>query len=82
VELPHGGIVMYCTRWCPDCRQARAWLKANNLKYTEVDITVTPGAAAQVRLWADGNETTPTFEIDGTIVVNFNESRLREVLGI
>jgi hypothetical protein len=47
-----------------------------------VDITVTPGAAAQVRLWADGNETTPTFEIDGTIVVNFNESRLREVLGI
>src|SRR5512138_660398 len=20
VELPHGGIVIYCTPWCPDCK--------------------------------------------------------------
>jgi len=25
VELPHGGIVMYCTRWCPDCKRMRRW---------------------------------------------------------
>ncbi len=80
--LPHGGIVMYCTRWCPDCRKARAWLKEHNLAYTEVDITVTPGAAAQVRQWANGNETTPTFDIDGQIVVDYDEKRLREILHI
>ena len=71
---------MYCTKWCPDCRQARAWLKAHNQEYTEVDITSTPGAAAQVRAWANGNETTPTFDIDGTIIVDFDETRLREAL--
>lgn len=80
--LPHGGIVMYCTPWCPDCKQARAWLKAHNLPYTEVDISKTPAAAQQVRAWANGNETTPTFDIDGTIVVDFDEPRLRQVLGI
>lgn len=80
VPLPHGGIVMYCTAWCPDCKKARKWFLAHHLAYTEVDITSTPGAAEQVRSWANGNLTTPTFDIDGTIVVEFDEQRLREVL--
>jgi len=80
--LPHGGIVMYCTKWCGDCRRARAWLAENKLPYTEVDITTTPGAAEQVEKWANGNRTTPTFDIDGTIVVDFDKTKLREVLKI
>ena len=82
VTLPHGGIVMYCTKWCPDCKDARAWLANHNLAYTEVDITTTPGAAKQVEAWANGNRTTPTFDIDGTIVVDFDLPRLREVLKV
>jgi peroxiredoxin (alkyl hydroperoxide reductase subunit C) len=78
--LPHGGIVMYCTKWCPDCKSARKWLAENNLPYTEVDITTTPGAAEQVEKWANGNRTTPTFDIDGTIVVDYDLPRLKEVL--
>jgi len=80
VALPRGGIVMYCTRWCPDCKKARAWLAEHHLPYTEVDITTTPGAAEQVERWANGNRTTPTFDIDGEIVVDFDEPRLREIL--
>lgn len=79
-ELPRGGVVMYCTSWCPDCRRARAWLKEHNIPYVEVDIERTPAAAAQVRKWANGNQTTPTFDIHGTIVVNFDEARLTELL--
>ncbi|MBP9676139.1 MAG: redoxin domain-containing protein [Anaerolineaceae bacterium] len=82
VPLPHGGIVMYCTKWCPDCKDARAWLAKHKLPYTEVDITYTAGAAQQVERWANGNRTTPTFDIDGTIVVDFDLPRLREVLHI
>ena len=82
VPLPHGGIIMYCTKWCPDCRRARAWLAEHKLSYTEVDITTTPGAAEQVEKWAKGNRTTPTFDIDGTIVVDFDEPKLREILGV
>jgi len=82
VPLPHGGIVLYCTKWCPDCKDARAWLLQHHLPYTEVDITTTPGAAKQVEAWAGGNRTTPTFDIDGTIVVDFDLPRLKEVLKI
>jgi len=81
-DLTHGGIVMYCTKWCPDCKDARAWLARHQLPYTEVDITTTPGAAQQVQRWAGGNRTTPTFDIDGTIVVDFDLPRLRQVLKI
>ena len=82
VPLPHGGIVMYCTKWCPDCKQARVWLAEHHLPYTEVDITSTPGAGKQVEQWGNGSRTTPTFDIDGTIIVDFDLPRLKEVLKI
>ncbi len=82
VPLPHGGIVMYCTKWCSDCRRARAWFCEHKINFTEVDITTTPGAAEQVEQWCNGSCITPTFDIDGTIVLDFDEPRLREVLGI
>ncbi len=78
--LPHGGVVMYCTPWCPDCRKARALLNEHSIPYTEVDISTNPKAAAQVELWAGGNRTTPTFDIDGTILVDYDENALKQVL--
>lgn len=78
--LPHGGIVMYCTPWCSDCKQARDWLIHHKLPFTEVDISRNPRAAEQVRSWTAGSETTPTFDINGTIVVEFQREKLRELL--
>lgn len=80
VALPHGGVVMYCTRWCPDCKTARTWLAEHNVTYTEVDINSTPGAAQQVREWADGRLVTPTFDVDGTILVNPDLAELQALL--
>ena len=80
VNLPHGGIVMYCTRWCPACRRARLWFENRSLKYTEVDIDVVPGAADQVKKWANGYRSTPAFDIDGTILIGFDEQKLAAAL--
>lgn len=81
-RLPHEGIVMYCTRWCTDCKKARVWLKEHGLEYTEVDIYDTLGAEEQVRIWCNGVLTTPTFEINGQVVVDFDEQHLRKILGL
>jgi glutaredoxin len=80
VVLPKAGIVMYCTKWCPACRRARNWFAEHNLEYTEVDITITPEGAEQVKQWANGNRSTPTFDIDGTIIINWNEAALMSAL--
>ena len=79
-SLPTGGIVLYCTKWCPACRRARNLFTDNNLEYTEVDVNTTPGAAEQIKEWTGGNRTTPTFNIDGSILVDWNERELRALL--
>lgn len=79
--LPRGGVVMYCTPWCPDCRIAKNWLTERGVEFAEVDVNASPRAAAQVREWADGHLVTPTFDVYGTIVVDFDRQRLEEALG-
>jgi glutaredoxin len=79
--LPQGGAIMYCTSWCPECRLARRWFEAHGIEYTEVDVNANPAAAAQVRQWADGNLVTPTFDIHGSIVVDYQPDQLARLLG-
>ncbi len=78
--LPKGGVVLYCTKWCPACRRARNIFAENNIEFVEVDINKVPLGSEQVKKWADGDRTTPTFDIDGTILVNWNEMELRKIL--
>jgi glutaredoxin len=79
---PKADVVVYCTSWCPDCRRARAYLAEKGIQYIEVDINRDRAAAMRVRGWAKGNETTPTFNIRGNIIVGFNVSEINRALGI
>ena len=79
---PIADVVMYCTAWCPACRRARAYFAEHGVEYVEVDISRNRAAAERVRGWANGNEKTPTFDIKGTIIVDFDRARLDQVLGI
>lgn len=75
-----GDVVMYCTPWCPDCRKARKWLRDNNITFTEVDISTNLRAARQVRSWGDGFQITPAFDIQGEIILDYDEEKLRRIL--
>lgn len=79
---PVADVILYCTKWCPDCRRARKYLQEHNIEYTEIDITHDRLAAQRVRGWANGSETTPTFNIKGTIIVDFDRAKLNKALGI
>lgn len=79
-EIPDSGVVLYCTPWCPDCRRARVWLKDNNIEYTEVDISSDLNAARQVRAWGEGFQISPTFEVDGKVILDFDKSQLEKLL--
>lgn len=79
VESSQEGVVLYCTRWCPTCYRARAYFEQRNIPYTEIDINYDKEAARRVREWANGNQTTPTFEINGTVIVGYDEARLNEL---
>ena len=74
-------IVMYCTPWCTDCREARRYLDERGLKYTEVDISKDKAAEKRARELAHGKLVTPTFDCDGQVVLDFDRKRLEEILG-
>jgi hypothetical protein len=71
-ELPKGGVVMYCTPWCIRLQQSERLAAGLRNPFREVNISLNRTAAQQVREWANGNLVTPTFDIDGTIVVDFD----------
>ncbi len=77
---PQTDIVMYCTPWCEDCPEARKYFKDHGIPYVEVDISRDWGAAARVRDWAGGLETTPTIKIHDEVVVSFSEKEVEAAL--
>ena len=77
---PDAEVTLYCTPWCPDCPEARRYFKQHNIPYVEIDISRDREAAARVRGWADGNETTPTINIRGQIIVTFSQPKVEKAL--
>jgi len=74
-------VTVYCTSWCPDCRRARAWLSDHGIDFEEVDVEKVPEAAEKIKAWNNGKLVTPTCDIGGTIVVDFDEARYEALLG-
>jgi glutaredoxin len=79
---PEADVVMYCTPWCPGCMRARAFLKEHHISYVEVDISKDRAAAQRVKGWANGFETTPTFNVKGQVIVDWDPGKMIMVLGI
>jgi glutaredoxin len=76
------GVILHCTPWCPACRKARAYLQERGIEYVDIDVSRDRAAAQRVREWTNGYETTPTFDIQGAIVVDFDRAKLDEALGL
>ena len=57
-------LIVYCSHWCQDCREAKRFLAKHRIPYTEIDIETTPGAAEEV-IRRTGKRAIPQFVIDG-----------------
>jgi glutaredoxin len=79
-EIPAGGIVLYCARWCQDCKKARTWLDARGLQYAEVDIDYHAAGRSRLRAWSGGPIITPTIDFDGAVVLDYDEAKYEEAL--
>jgi glutaredoxin len=57
-------LIVYSAPWCCDCREAKRFLDRNKIRYTEINIETTPGAAEDV-IRNSGKRAIPQFVIDG-----------------
>ena len=87
IKLKRMELLVYSAYWCPDCRTAKRFLDKNNIRYTDIDIETTPGAADEV-IQHTGKRAIPQFVIDGKWVQpyrpgeGFLYEEMSELLGL
>ena len=64
------GVVVYWRAGCGFCASLRRQLRRTGVDTVEPDIWSDPDAASFVRRHARGNETVPTVDVAGTVLVN------------
>ena len=69
-------VTVYWRTGCPYCGSLKRGLRRAGLATEEVDIWSAPRAAAFVRAHAGGNETVPTVDVAGTVLVNPSARRV------
>jgi glutaredoxin len=70
-------VVMYNADWCPYCRQVRAILARNHIRYRVLDATTTPVQADMVRRF--GDTAVPRTIIGGVLVEGVDEARIKQL---
>lgn len=70
-------VVMYNASWCTYCKQVRAILARNRIKYTTLDAT-TP-KVQEVMLLQFGDTAVPRTIIGGTLVEGVDETRIKQL---
>ncbi|MEK7130693.1 MAG: glutaredoxin family protein [Patescibacteria group bacterium] len=74
-------IVIYSTPTCPFCIMAKNFFKKHNIAYEEKDVAADQ-TAAQEMIKKSGQMGVPVIEVDGDIMVGFDEAKLTELLKI
>ena len=70
-------VVMYDASWCPYCRQVRAILKRNNIRYTVRDATTPRVQAEMIKRFGDAS--VPRTVIGRTVVPGVDEARIKKL---
>ena len=74
-------VTVFSTISCPWCRRVKEFLKANKIVFTNVDVGSDQKAAKEM-VKKSGQTGVPVIDIDGKIVVGFDEEKLRSLLKI
>ena len=74
-------VTVYSTPTCSWCNTLKAWLRKNNIPFTDVDVSRDQHAAEEL-VRRTGQQGVPQTDINGQVVVGFNQQRLKELLEI
>ena len=74
-------IKVYGTPTCPWCAKVRDFFKSHKVKFEDIDV-VDDKVAQQEMIIKSSQMGVPVVEIDGQIIVGFNQSAIEKLLGI
>ena len=74
-------ITIYSTPTCVYCNMAKSFFKANSFEYTEHNVA-TDLAKRKEMIDKTGQMGVPVIDVEGEVIVGFDEPKLRGVLGV
>jgi glutaredoxin 3 len=74
-------VTIYTTPTCAFCKMTKEFFKEHNVEYSEKDVAA-DAAARDEMINKSGQMGVPVIDIDGKLVVGFDEPKLSELLGV
>ncbi len=78
---PAPRVTVYSSDSCSWCTKVKAYLRANRVRFREVNVSRDANAAAELQR-RSGQTGVPQIDINGQIVVGFDRPRLASLLGL
>ncbi len=74
-------VVLYSTPTCPHCRSAKRFLTERHIPFREVDVARSAQAAQELQR-RSGQTGVPVIDVNGKVIVGFDQQRLVQALGL
>jgi len=72
-------VIIYTTPSCGYCRVAKDYLRRSGVQFTEYDVSADPRRADEM-LRKSGQMGVPVIEVNGRVIVGFNEPAIEGAL--
>lgn len=72
-------VTIYSTSTCPWCYKAKEFLKQNKIKFEDKDIS-SDDSAREEMIKKSGQMGVPVLDIDGKIIVGFDQEAIKKAL--
>lgn len=74
-------VKIYTTPSCVYCKMTKEFFGKNNVQYEEKNVA-TDAEARNEMVQKSGQMGVPVVDVDGKLIIGFDEPKLREALGI
>jgi glutaredoxin-like YruB-family protein len=74
-------VKVYSTPVCPWCNRAKEYLKKNNVKFTDISVAGNQAASQEI-IKKSGQMGVPVIDVDGKIIVGYDEEELKKALNV
>jgi len=74
-------VKVYSTPTCPYCRMAKKFLDDNGIDYQDLNVAEDKAARDEM-INKSGQMGVPVIDIDGELVLGFDQAQLKEKLGL
>jgi len=72
-------VIVYSGSGCPACGAAKSYLRRQGVRFREIDISRDQHAAERL-VQRSGQMAVPQIDIDGHLIVGFNQAKIDELL--